>query len=207
MVTGAVLTRSRSRQSPEECTGRHTGVSKSATTICKARGPWASSRNSACTDDAPSALLGNLYTSTRKRGRARRGVLEDMTKAVPLTGWQQPTSWVDRYVEERLRAFEVRISERNRIKALRDGQTQRLKDERRALIEERARLRARRNQPCGAMTRAGAPCRRKGLGQGGRCANHGGLSTGPKTQAGRLRIAEAQRQRWQRWRQRREGQA
>jgi uncharacterized protein YjiS (DUF1127 family) len=29
-----------------------------------------------------------------------------------------------------------------------------------------------------------------------RCRFHGGLSTGPKTQAGRARIAEAQRRRW-----------
>jgi hypothetical protein len=51
------------------------------------------------------------------------------------------------------------------------------------------------------MTRAGYPCRRRGLGKGGRCPNHGGLSTGPKTQGGRRRIAEAQRKRWQRWRE------
>jgi len=123
----------------------------------------------------------------------------------PLKERQQPTSWVDRYVEDKLREFEARIAERNRIKALREAQTNSLRDERRALNEERARLRERRNRPCGAMTRAGHPCRRKGLGRGGRCGNHGGLSTGPKTQAGKLRIVEAQRQRWQRWRQRHEG--
>jgi hypothetical protein len=37
----------------------------------------------------------------------------------------------------------------------------------------------------------------KGLGHGGRCRNHGGLSTGPKTEPGRQRIAAAQRKRWQ----------
>jgi hypothetical protein len=29
-----------------------------------------------------------------------------------------------------------------------------------------------------------------------RCRFHGGLSTGPKTEAGRRRIADAQRRRW-----------
>src|SRR5439155_13584945 len=66
--------------------------------------------------------------------------------------------------------------------------------------EERARLRELRKQPCGARTRAGHSCRRKGLGRGGRCPNHGGMSTGPKTEAGRQRIAAAQRERWSAWR-------
>ena len=53
---------------------------------------------------------------------------------------------------------------------------------------------------CGAKTRAGHPCRRKSSGKGGRCRNHGGKSTGPRTIEGRERIASAQRARWQRWR-------
>jgi hypothetical protein len=36
-----------------------------------------------------------------------------------------------------------------------------------------------------------------------RCRLHGGLSTGPKTKAGRERIAEAQRRRWRAYRERR----
>jgi hypothetical protein len=36
-----------------------------------------------------------------------------------------------------------------------------------------------------------------------RCRLHGGLSTGPKTEAGRARIAEAQRRRWRDYRERR----
>ena len=55
------------------------------------------------------------------------------------------------------------------------------------------------SSPCGARTRTGSPCRRMGLGNG-RCANHGGLSSGPKSIAGRTRIAEAQRRRWAKWR-------
>ncbi len=48
---------------------------------------------------------------------------------------------------------------------------------------------------CGAHARStGQPCQAKALANG-RCRNHGGLSTGPKTFAGRLAIAEATRQR------------
>jgi hypothetical protein len=39
---------------------------------------------------------------------------------------------------------------------------------------------------CWARTRAGHPCRRKKL-QNGRCRNHGGLSTGPRTREGKIR--------------------
>lgn len=52
---------------------------------------------------------------------------------------------------------------------------------------------------CGARTRRGTACIRKALANG-RCQNHGGLSTGPKTQKGRQAIAKAQRERWRRWR-------
>ena len=43
-----------------------------------------------------------------------------------------------------------------------------------------------RDSRCGAKTRAGRPCRRKGL-KNGRCANHGGCSTGPRTREGKAR--------------------
>jgi hypothetical protein len=56
---------------------------------------------------------------------------------------------------------------------------------------------------CSAMTRRGTPCARTALANG-RCANHGGLSSGPKTAAGRARIAKAQRKRWAKWRAERE---
>ncbi len=51
-------------------------------------------------------------------------------------------------------------------------------------------------RPCGAKTRKGAPCRRQGLANG-RCRNHGGCSTGPRTAEGREAIANCQRQRWE----------
>ena len=61
---------------------------------------------------------------------------------------------------------------------------------------------------CGAKTRRGTPCQAQALlkkdGTPGRCKNHGGMSTGPRTEAGRKRQAEAARQsqikRWERMR-------
>ena len=48
---------------------------------------------------------------------------------------------------------------------------------------------------CGAYARtSGLPCQAQAL-HNGRCRNHGGLSTGPKTSEGRSAIAEATRQR------------
>lgn len=48
---------------------------------------------------------------------------------------------------------------------------------------------------CGAHARStGLPCQAKSMANG-RCRNHGGLSTGPKTPEGRQAIAEATRQR------------
>ncbi|WP_366928914.1 HGGxSTG domain-containing protein [Tabrizicola sp.] len=55
---------------------------------------------------------------------------------------------------------------------------------------------------CGARTRAGGTCRHKVVPYMARCRFHGGKSTGPRTLEGKTRIAEAQRQRWARWRQR-----
>ena len=44
---------------------------------------------------------------------------------------------------------------------------------------------------CGAHARStGHPCQAKGLANG-RCRNHGGLSTGPRTTEGKRAIAEA----------------
>lgn len=52
---------------------------------------------------------------------------------------------------------------------------------------------------CGAKTRKGTPCQRQAL-TNGRCPNHGGFSTGPRSSDGRARIAAAQRTRWQAYR-------
>ena len=64
------------------------------------------------------------------------------------------------------------------------------------------RRRRSRRPKCGAQTRRGTACLRQAL-KNGRCPNHGGMSTGPKTAAGRARIAAAQRERHAR--RRREG--
>ena len=56
---------------------------------------------------------------------------------------------------------------------------------------------------CGARTRPGRPCARKAL-KNGRCRNHGGKSTGPKSEAGCDRISQAQMTRWRKWRSERE---
>ena len=48
---------------------------------------------------------------------------------------------------------------------------------------------------CGAYARStGNPCQAKAL-TNGRCRNHGGMSTGPKTLEGRQAIAQSTRQR------------
>ena len=47
---------------------------------------------------------------------------------------------------------------------------------------------------CGAKTKAGHPCQRRGLLPNLRCCKHGGWSTGALTAEGREAVAEAQRQ-------------
>jgi hypothetical protein len=60
----------------------------------------------------------------------------------------------------------------------------------------------RKDRPrCGAKTRAGGTCMVKVEFGKARCRFHGGLSTGPKSEAGRARIAEAQRRRWRVYRE------
>jgi hypothetical protein len=49
---------------------------------------------------------------------------------------------------------------------------------------------------CGAKTRAGRCCQVRAEPGKARCRFHGGKSTGPKTEAGRNRVAEVQRLRW-----------
>ena len=43
---------------------------------------------------------------------------------------------------------------------------------------------------CGARTKAGGACQRPAVKQTGRCTRHGGKSTGPRTQAGRDKLAQ-----------------
>ena len=53
----------------------------------------------------------------------------------------------------------------------------------------------RQKTKCGAYARStGNPCQAKAM-RNGRCKNHGGMSTGPKTPEGRQAIAQATRRR------------
>ena len=56
---------------------------------------------------------------------------------------------------------------------------------------------------CGAKTRSGAPCAKFPVEGKRRCGLHGGLSTGPKTPAGRAAISAANTKhgRYENWRQ------
>ena len=49
---------------------------------------------------------------------------------------------------------------------------------------------------CGARTRAGTPCKQRGIFANGRCKLHGGMSTGPTTAEGRERCRQAALRRW-----------
>lgn len=49
---------------------------------------------------------------------------------------------------------------------------------------------------CGAKTKTGEPCLEPVVPGTRRCRLHGGLSTGPKTTAGRERVRQAQLKRW-----------
>lgn len=53
---------------------------------------------------------------------------------------------------------------------------------------------------CGAIKKTGEPCRAPVVPGKKRCKFHGGLSTGPRTEAGRQAVANAQRQRAAAWR-------
>jgi len=56
---------------------------------------------------------------------------------------------------------------------------------------------------CGAKTRSGAPCAKFPMEGKRRCRLHGGLSTGPKTAAGRAAISSANTKhgRYKNWRE------
>ena len=101
----------------------------------------------------------------------------------------------ERCVEERMREHEERIRLREMKTARKEAGIRRLPAERVRESEERARLRELRRQPCGAETRAGHPCQRKGLDVAGDAQTMAGQHRA-KTPEGRQRIAEAQRRRW-----------
>lgn len=53
-----------------------------------------------------------------------------------------------------------------------------------------------RGLQCGARTRAGTPCKRIDLNGNGRCRMHGGMSTGPRSKAGKARARANLKLRW-----------
>jgi hypothetical protein len=89
------------------------------------------------------------------------------------------------------------VKEQGRQARIAEREKQR--DTKRALNRENQAEKAKLpKRKCGARTRRGTQCIRKALANG-RCPNHGGLSTGPKTEAGKKRIARAQKKRWAAW--------
>ena len=53
---------------------------------------------------------------------------------------------------------------------------------------------------CCARTRSGRPCQRWPVRQTGRCPNHGGMSTGPRTKRGKAAVSAYQKKRWAKYR-------
>jgi len=83
-----------------------------------------------------------------------------------------------------------------RMRALVEAQNLAAKRQMEWLLEQAVLEAANRRVQCNAKTRKGSPCLCQSEPGKQRCKFHGGLSTGPRTQAGRERIAEAQRKRW-----------
>ena len=74
-------------------------------------------------------------------------------------------TWLERYVDERIREHKERIRLRELKRAAREAGHRCVAAERLRESEERARLRELRRQRCGAKTRAGHPCQRKLIGR------------------------------------------
>jgi hypothetical protein len=131
-----------------------------------------------------SAQVRRFRRNTRKRARTRHGV-PGMTD-----------ERIERIVDARLAEYDERARLRRVGRATRSAKWHSVIVARERATEKRARLRELRSKPCGARTRSGHPCRRKGLGKGGRCANHGGMSTGPRTPEGCARLSALLKARW-----------
>lgn len=116
----------------------------------------------------------------------------ERTPAVDLRGWA-PKRMLHALGEDPLRHF------RTSTRAREYGVLQPTEWERRQLAAHEARIaaqNARRRVPCGAKTRKGQPCRNLSEPGRRRCKFHGGMSSGPRTEAGKARISLAQKKRW-----------
>ncbi len=97
----------------------------------------------------------------------------------PTPYWQRPARTL-RTLENRIARL-MNPSLLEKVRGAFEGEPQ---SDRQALaLEEIQRFAATR---CGAKTRRATSCQRKAL-RNGRCRNHGGMSTGPRTLEGRLR--------------------
>ena len=125
--------------------------------------------------------LRGFATITRERACARHGVQLVQRRRLTFS------EILDRLADQRYEQF----------KAVREAKEARAAAWRSRYGPPRERTEKRQ---CGAKTRRGTACIRKAL-KNGRCPNHGGLSTGPITTAGRKRIGKAQKRRWKLWRE------
>ncbi len=104
----------------------------------------------------------------------------------PTTSWQRPARTL-RTLENRI----ARLMNPSLLEKVREAFESEPQCNRETLaLGEIRRFAATR---CGAKTRRRTPCQRKAL-RNGRCRNHGGMSTGPRTPEGRLRALANLRQ-------------
>ena len=120
-------------------------------------------------------------------GRKNRGMRRLIYDRARATGCS-PFDAIDQIVDE-MKSFQLPGEDPEPEPLIRNGKR----------WSEDWRLPRAKRPRCGAQTRKGTPCRRQAL-KNGRCPNHGGLSTGPKSSDGRARIAAAQRARWHAYR-------
>jgi hypothetical protein len=100
-------------------------------------------------------------------------------------------------MERWLRRAVSEINRRNAVAQARREKEQAASDRRQAaMLKSYDRLfRRKGNSYCGAKCRDGHECRRRPVAGRDRCPNHGGCSTGPRTDAGRAAIAASNRMR------------
>lgn len=90
------------------------------------------------------------------------------------------------------------LSDRRKIACLTCGNLECLRFHEIGLDDDGEPLPEDKRPRCGAKVKSGSLCDKPVVPGKRRCRLHGGLSTGPKTEKGRAKIQEVQRQRWQR---------
>lgn len=135
-----------------------------------------------------------LTSDSRAHARVRHGVLQMRLKTI--TRLESTTKLTRELVKALTLALGHTRAER---RDLREQLVAIAADDLWEELRNRASEKKLNRKRCGAKIRRGTLCLRPAL-SNGRCANHGGRSTGARTEAGRLRIVEAQRRRWASWR-------